>query len=186
MPVVEPNAVAVIAAFPKADIRTPNGCPEPRIGGPAFFGLALSLDDERRQEGRELDEIDLVRRRCSTFAVIERERAEQGARVVENRHRPAGPEAVRQRDVRESDPEAGLFNVLDDDHLATGRGGPAGTNPVLNPYRTDGVHVRRRQARSRAGKQQPARRVDEQYRAMESLGPGFDVGCESVEQHVEG
>jgi len=32
-----------------------------------FFGLAWSLDDERRQEGRELDEINLVRRRRSTF-----------------------------------------------------------------------------------------------------------------------
>src|SRR5205823_13677765 len=90
--------------------RNADGCElerasEPRLalaqgGGPKFLGVAMSLHDKCRQRGRELNEISLVRRRRSSLAVIQSERAEQSAGIVDNRHRPAGPEAVRQRDRR--------------------------------------------------------------------------------------
>src|SRR2546430_9502435 len=112
------------------------------------------------------------------FRSIQSERAEQSAGIVDNRHRPAGPEAVRQGDRRIFGPEVGLFNVFDDDHLTTRGGGATASLPDANRHGIYRVGVRIWQARSCPGSQQPPRRVDEQYRAMKALRPGLDIGCE--------
>src|SRR5205807_1955541 len=119
-------------------------------------GVAMSLNSECRQGGGKLYEVYLVRRRRSPLAVIKRQRAEQSAGIINDRHRPAGPEAVRQRDRRIFGPKVGLLNILDNDHLATGRSGSTRALRDADRHGIDRARVSIWKARSRAGSQQPA------------------------------
>ena len=185
-PAVEPTEPSPGRSLPQPDPGAPDGGLEPGFARPKSLSVAMSLNSECRQGGGKLYEVYLVCRRRSPLAVIKRQRAEQSAGIINDRHRPAGPEAVRQRDRRIFGPKVGLLNILDNDHLATGRSGSTRALRDADRHGIDRARVRIWKARSRAGSQQPARRVDEQHRAVQTVRPGLDVRRESVEQHIEG
>ena len=186
-PVVEPDTFTVLIAVPQADAGAgaADGGMESSFAGAQRRGVPVSPDDERRERGCQLDEIKFLRRRRAWHAVIHGERAEERALIVEDRHRPAGAQAMRGRSSGIRRPKVRPLDVFDDDNVTAGRGRPARALPDGDWHRVDSLHIGGRQARRSSGPQQLAGRVDEQHAAVKTLGPGFDVGREPVEQRVQ-
>src|SRR5450432_187737 len=94
VPIIKPDIVAIRAAFPKPNVRAPDGRGQARLTGAQSPTVAMALNNERCQSGSTLDEIDFRCGWASPLTVVKRQCANQRARIVKDRHRPARQQAM--------------------------------------------------------------------------------------------
>ncbi len=184
-PVVEPHAghAPILSHRPQS---VPPITARSRASGRAQrLGVPVSLDHKGGQRACELDQVDLVLRWRARHAVIHRQGAQQAVRVVEDWHRPAGAQTKFNSGGRVSAPKLGALDVLNDHHRTGRRGGAATATPEGYGHRIDRLHVRGRQARGSTWPQQATGRIDQQYAAVQAVGPGFTVPRKPVEQCIQ-
>jgi AraC-like DNA-binding protein len=139
---------------------------------PMMFLAAHQLPSDRILVHREADAIaDIAQQvgfgvgRTPRLVMVDGERAEHGARVVEKRHRPARAQAERQRERTIVGPERIGFDVLDGDHPAFVHRRAARTDGRPDRQAFDRGAVLFRQRRRRADVHVDAIRIEQQDRA---------------------
>ncbi|MEQ9073984.1 MAG: hypothetical protein RLP09_09020 [Sandaracinaceae bacterium] len=144
---------------------------------------ALALDRDGRGPVEHLHDLPLVRRRGARLVVVDGERPEHAAVRGPDGRGPARAEAVREREVREVDPERVGRDVLDQHLAVVVRGGPAGADRGPDRHAVNGLVVGAREAGRRAVSQRPRLAVEEQHRAPE---PPQGVTLDGADQAVQG
>lgn len=131
--------------------------------GPTFArGLLgqMAHQGDLDQAARPVDGLELDRRRAPRLGVVGREGADDGPVVRVDRRRPAGPQAVAERELAERGPQRVRVDVGHDHLSVLERGGAAGTDGGADGDAIDGGAVWRRQAWRAAVTQLPAGRVE--------------------------
>ena len=136
-----------------------------------------------RQRGGELDQLVLGSRGLARRLVVLRQRAEHRARVVEERHRPAGPQPVVVDQAAVVRPKRRLPEIVDGHRLAQRGGRAAAANTRVDRHLAHGIDVGTWQARRGARHQHVADRVADQDRAPHRRRPGLDVASQRIESH---
>ena len=148
---------------------------------------AVLLHDHGREDGGEAEQLALPVRRRLRPRVVERDRPEHFVgRVVEERHGPAGAQAVGQRQMPVITPERRHADVPGGHGLAAPGGRTAAAGAVADRDLAEPLDVLERQARCRDEHQHVASRIAQQDRAVRRRRPGFDVAGERIEQHGQG
>ncbi len=131
---------------------------------------ALMLDGHRGHRRDLCQDLQVLRTRAAGLAIVQREGAQHLAGGGQDRHGPAGPQAMRQGQMTIIGPQWVDGDVRDDHRRGAVGGGDARTPGRANGDAVDGVDVTVRQAGCRAVPQVGAVRIQHQAGGQDVAG----------------